>query len=186
MEYETRRFTTCPKGFPLSVRAILDVYKSVAKECNQDSVEHLFSKLRQQDGQNPNPTARICLSIRHILSTGYIYESDGANVQCDKVLSLLNPITTEVSRAFETANELESVEFQEDIEELSENSNMREALNTIESEVKIEDVEKNSIYKLNAINYLPGYVAHKIIVNSNCRSLPKCDVENSNGGRDRK
>lgn len=169
----------CLKGFPLSVQAILGVYKSIAKEypgfelaaglCNQDSVEHLFSKLRQRGGHNPNPTARMVrLSIRHILSIGYIYGSDRANVQCDKALSLLNPITTEVSRAFEMVDEPELVEFQKDIEESSENSNVREALNTIESEVEIEDIEKNSMYELNAINYLAGYVAHKIIANSNC------------------
>jgi len=103
----------------------------------------------------------VRLSLRHILSTGYIHGSDRANVQCEKALSLLNPVTTGVSKAFETVDEPESVEFQEDIEESSENSNVREALNTIESEIDIDDVEKNSIYELNAINYLAGYVAHK-------------------------
>jgi len=36
--------------------------------CNQDSVEHLFSKLRQRSGFNSNPTARMVrLPLRHIL-----------------------------------------------------------------------------------------------------------------------
>jgi len=41
--------------------------------CNQDLMERLFSKLRQRGGFNPNPTVKIVrLSIRRILSTGYI------------------------------------------------------------------------------------------------------------------
>lgn len=61
----------CLKGFSLTVQAILGLYKEITKRyegfelatglCNQDSVEHLFSKLRQRGGLNSNPvhTARM-------------------------------------------------------------------------------------------------------------------------------
>lgn len=57
------------RGLVLTTRAILAVYEKLANQfqgfelatglCNQDSVEHLFSKLRQCGGHNPNPTARM-------------------------------------------------------------------------------------------------------------------------------
>jgi len=83
----------CFKDLVITIRAILATYKILASQyegfelatglCNQDSVEHLFFKLRQRGGFTPNPTARmIRLSIRHILSTGYIQTSDKGNVQC--------------------------------------------------------------------------------------------------------
>lgn len=67
----------CLKGFILTIPAILETYKELKEQyetfelatglCNQDSVEHLFSKLRQRGGFNPNPTARMVrLSFRHI------------------------------------------------------------------------------------------------------------------------
>ena len=73
----------CFKGLSLTIRAILATYEKLSNRyegfelatglCNQDSVEHLFSKLRQRGRFNPNPTAKmIRLSLRHILSTGYI------------------------------------------------------------------------------------------------------------------
>lgn len=51
----------------------------------------LFSKLRQRGGFNPNPTAKmIRLSIRHILSIGYIQTSDKGNVQCPESEAFIN------------------------------------------------------------------------------------------------
>lgn len=82
----------CFRGFVIIVKAILATFKDLSSQyegfelatglCNQDSVEHLFLKLRQRGGFNPNPTARMVrLSIRHILSTGYIQTSEKGNVQ---------------------------------------------------------------------------------------------------------
>jgi len=92
------------KGFSITVQAILGTYNSLKMQyeafelatglCNQDSVEHLFSKLRQRGGFNSNPTARMVrLSLRHILCTGYIQTSDKDNVQCPEteVECLINP-----------------------------------------------------------------------------------------------
>ncbi|EFN75251.1 Transposable element P transposase, partial [Harpegnathos saltator] len=74
------RITTVPyfKGFVITIKSILGIYKALSSQieifqletglCNQDSVEHLFLKLRQRGGFNPNPTTRMVqLSIRHIL-----------------------------------------------------------------------------------------------------------------------
>lgn len=170
----------CLQGLELTVRAILSVYKSIAEElpgfelaaglCNQDSVEHFFSKLRQRGGHNPNPTARMVrLSIRHILATGYIHGSDRANVQCDEARSLLNPVTTEVARAFEVVNEPESLEGYKDIEETDE-CDVRAAVHAIERYEcdELEGAGEDSTYELNAINYMAGYDAYKTIDNMNC------------------
>jgi len=96
----------CFKGFVITLRAILNTYKTLAHQyegfefatglCNQDSVEHLFSKLRQRGGFNRNPSARmIRLSLRHILSTGYIQTNGWIkvmfNVQKVKLL-LINQV----------------------------------------------------------------------------------------------
>lgn len=92
---------SCMKGFHLTIQAMLEIYEKLAKQyqefelatglCNQDSVEHLFSKLRQRGGFNPNPTARMVrLSLRHIISTGYIPTGDKGNVKCLEVESLIN------------------------------------------------------------------------------------------------
>jgi len=95
----------CFKGFVITIKAILAIYKELKNKneifelatglCNQDSAEHLFSKLRQRGGFNPNPTARmIRLSIKHILSTGYIQTSDKGNVQCPETETIINPVNS--------------------------------------------------------------------------------------------
>jgi len=77
----------CLRRFSLTIQAILGMYNELKIQnetfelatglCNQDSVEHLFSKLRQRGEFNPNPTARIVRpSLRHILCTGYIHTND--------------------------------------------------------------------------------------------------------------
>lgn len=86
----------------MTIQAILHTYNDLEKQyeafelatelCNQDSVKHLFSKLRQHGGFNPNPTARmIRLSLRHILCIGYIQTSEKDNVQYPETKSLINP-----------------------------------------------------------------------------------------------
>lgn len=72
----------CFKGFVITIKSILHVYTELVNKyetfelatglCNQDSVEHLFLKVRQRGGFNPNPTARIVrLSIRHTVHRLY-------------------------------------------------------------------------------------------------------------------
>ena len=81
----------CLKGLPLTVNAIICSYHDIQKDfpgfelaaglCNQDSLEHLFSKLRQIGGHVSNPTARMVRSaLRHTLSRGKIEDGTGANV----------------------------------------------------------------------------------------------------------
>lgn len=153
MEHEPSTLTTCSisQRIAFNCTGNLDVYKSVAEEypgfklaaglCNQDSVEHFFSRLRQQEGHNPNPTARMVhLSIRHILSTGYIHGSDRANAMR---LVLCWILATEVARVFEVVNEPESLESYEETNEC----NMRAAVHTIESNncIGLEKAEEDSI-----------------------------------------
>ncbi|XP_025162489.1 uncharacterized protein LOC112590389 [Harpegnathos saltator] len=83
----------CFKGFVITTQAILTLYKILSRKydkfelatglCNQDSVKHLFSKLRQCGRFNPNPTARM-VRLSVILSMGYILASDKGNVQCSE------------------------------------------------------------------------------------------------------
>ncbi|XP_011884083.1 PREDICTED: uncharacterized protein LOC105571225 isoform X1 [Vollenhovia emeryi] len=85
--------------------------------CNQDSVEHLFSKLRQRGGFNPNPTARMVrLSIRHILSTGYIQTSDKGNVQCPESEALINK-PNQITKTVENCMSTNNVSVVDDVEE---------------------------------------------------------------------
>lgn len=92
---------SCFKGFLITTQAILILYKELACKnegfelatglCKQDAVERLFSKIRQREGFNPNPTARMVrLSFRHIISTCYIQTSDKGNVQCPESEALIN------------------------------------------------------------------------------------------------
>lgn len=90
----------CLRSFSITVQAILQTYNALKMQyegfelatglCNQDSIEHLFSKLRQRGGFNPNSTARmIRLSLRHILCIGYIQTSEKGNVQCPETECLI-------------------------------------------------------------------------------------------------
>lgn len=109
---EREKRPPCFVGLSSTVQAFCDIYDDIKKEfpdfqlalalLNQDSVEHLFSKIRQRGGHCKNPTATMCrCSIRHILSTGFIQASKRANVQCPDAYSLINP-ESNVSREFAT------------------------------------------------------------------------------------
>jgi len=173
----------CLKGFTITVQAILGTYNSLKMQyeafelatglCNQDSVEHLFSKLRQRGGFNPNPTARMVrLSLRHILCTGYIQTSDKGNVQCPETEAecLINPpsrlikiIEKSMSAShtvIQTDIDLEDELFTEDIEifEICNNINDLENLNPLNT------------YDQNAVTYFAGYIARKTIVKTNCEN----------------
>jgi len=167
----------CLKGFVLTVRALLATYKILANQyegfelatglCNQDSVEHLFSKLRQRGGFNPNPTARmIRLSMRHILSTGYIQTSDKGNVQCPESEILIN----EPSRLIKTIEKFMSINNYTEYDD-SENELFVEDAKFLEDYVNVEEnINPLSNYDENAIAYFAGFVAQRSIVKSNCEN----------------
>lgn len=176
---ETKTQVPCFKGFVITVKAILAVYKALISKnetfelatglCNQDSVEHLFSKLRQRGGFNPNPTARMVrLSIGHILSTGYIQTSDKGNVQCPETETLINQ-PSEVTKAIEivmnTSSACPEYDIHEDNDLLEENLS-----NIIEEYFDYEDInsDQRSTYNDNAIAYFAGFVARRSIEKSNC------------------
>lgn len=168
----------CFKGFVLTIRAILATYKEIANQyetfelatglCNQDSVEHLFSKLRQRGGFNPNPTARMVrLSIRHILSTGYIQTSDKGNVQCLESESLINQPSLLVKQIENNMNENYAAEYDINLE----NELLIEDTEIFEEYDNVEDIENTNIlgnYDENAIAYFAGFVACRSIKKSNC------------------
>lgn len=169
----------CFRSFALTVRAILAIFKNLSSQyegfelatglCNQDSVEHLFSKLRQRGGFNPNSIARmIRLSIRHILSTGYIQTSDKGNVQCPKTESLINQpsrLVKRIENLMKISNAV--VEYNEPESEL-----IIEDVNILLKECDIEEIESinplDSSYDENAIAYFAGFVARRSIAKSNC------------------
>lgn len=169
----------CLKGFTLTITAILETYKEIKEQyetfelatglCNQDSVEHFFSKLRQRGGFNPNPTARMVrLSFRHILSTGYIQTSDKGNVQCVEAESLINPPSKLVRTVENVLNENHAT-VEHDIE--PENELLIEDTEIIEKYDIVEECENiNSLttYDRNAIAFFAGYVARRSITKTNC------------------
>jgi len=167
----------CFKGFVVTVRAILETYKTLSTQydgfelaiglCNQDSVEHLFSKLRQRGGFNSNPTARmIRLFIRHILSTGYIQTSDKGNTECPESEALINEPSQLVKR-IENMNMSNNVIEYNDFEDemvlendiiLLEEYNMEE----------LENVNPLNTYDKNAVAFFAGFIARRSIEKSNC------------------
>ncbi|KMQ84980.1 transposable element p transposase, partial [Lasius niger] len=169
----------CLKGFSLTVKAILGIYKELAKRyeefelatglCNQDSAEHLFSKLRQRGGFNPNPTARMVrLSLRHIISTGYIPTSDKGNVQCPEAQFLINSPSHLVKTLEDSLSANHTVvqsdansedeSFVEDTQFLEEYDNVRDA----------ENVESLNIYDQNAVAFFAGYIARRSVAKTKC------------------
>jgi len=158
----------CFKGFVLTTRAILATYERLANRfegfelatglCNQDSVEHLFSKLRQRGGFNPNPTARMVrLSIRHILSTGYIQTSDKGNVECRESEALI----TQPSRLIKAVEKvINTSTFTVENDDFESDSFLEDA-QLLEEYVNFEDIENINLYSYdeNAIAYFAGFVA---------------------------
>jgi len=132
-------------------------------------VEHLFSKLRQRGGFNPNPTVRmIRLSIRHILSTGYIQTSDKGNVQCPETETLINEPSRLVKRIENSMVNINNIvtDYDEPESEL-----LTEDLDILK-ECDIEEIENvsplDSSYDENAIAFFAGFVARRSIAKSNC------------------
>lgn len=171
----------CLKGFSLTVQAILEVFEQLSTRfenfelatglCNQDSVEHLFSKLRGRGGFNPNPTARmIRLALRHIISTGYISITDKGNVQCEETESLINTPSDIVKMVEKSLNTnyttidrdatFEDELFMEDVQMLEEYDKVGNA----------ENVEPLNIYDENAIAYFAGYIARQSVAKSKCEN----------------
>jgi len=168
----------CFKGFILTIRAILMTYEKLANEyegfelatglCNQDSVEHLFSKLRQRGGFNPNPTARMVrLSLRHILSTGYIQTSDKGNVQCPESETLIN----QPSHLIKTVEKCMNISNSNTEHNDTESELFTEDAKFLEEFVDVEDIESPlSGYDENAIAYFARFVARRSIIKSNCKN----------------
>ena len=188
----------CCKGLPLTANAIVCLYHNIRETspdfelaaglCNQDSLEHLFSKLRQRGGHVSNPTGRMVrLGLRHILASGKIEGGIGSNVQIEeKNLEMLINSPSEVEKAFEgkdaelptndidmdDMNEIESA-----VEALERNEDLNEAENT-EAEVEQSNSEEKedsiysppeiSFYERNAVAFFAGYVASKCFLKANC------------------
>lgn len=166
----------CLKGLPLSVNAMVLAYRSIKSKyaqfemaaalCNQDSVEHMFSKLRQRGGHNPNPTARMVrLSLRHILSTGYIGSSDTGNVHCPEAVALIEP-SSMVARAFQRSDDLLAGPIDHDRnEDLIEVEEAAEVLQfedvEMETVISSKPLGDRCLYEQNAINYFAGYIAQR-------------------------
>lgn len=159
----------CFKGFVITIKSILHMYTELVNKyetfelatglCNQDSVEHLFSKVRQRGGFNPNPTARMVrLFIRHILSTGYIQTTNKGNVQCEieneTFINRANEIIKTMENCLSTNNAIVTDEndLESNIEFLTNNQEFFEEWNDIE----VEHINKLSNYDENAVTYFAG------------------------------
>lgn len=176
----------CFKGFVITTQAIRAVYEELVSKneefefatglCNQDSVEHLFSKLRQRGGFNPNPTARmIRLSIRRILSTGYIQTSDKGNVQCSESEALINKpnqFTKTVENCMSENNVAAVDDIDEDIDDADLVTDLLEKHADIlqEYDVDMNNVSIYSNYDKNAITYFVGYVARRCFERNDCEN----------------
>lgn len=120
-----------------------NIFELATGLCNQDSVKHLFAKLRQRRGFNPNPTARMVrLSLRHILCTGYIHTSDRANIQCPEAECLINP-PTKLTKVIENCMDATQTSIQYDID--SEDESIVDDVNILEEYDNAESAENNKI-----------------------------------------
>ena len=173
----------CFRGLVLTVRAILATYEKLSNQfqgfelatglCNQDSVEHLFSKLRQRGGHNPNPTARMVrLSMRHILSTGYIQTSDKGNVECPESEALItqpSQLMKEVEKVMRTSTStVEYADFED--ESYLEDAQLLEKYANYENIENIENITPLSGYNENAIAYFAGFVAQRSLKKTKCEN----------------
>lgn len=165
----------------MAIQAILGMYNALKMEhetfelatglCNQDSVEHLFSKLRGRGGFNPNPTARMVrLSLRHILCTGYIHTSDKDNVQCSEAECLINP-PTKLTKSIENSMSASHISVQNSID--PEDEFFVDDVDILE-EYDITEVTENinslTSYDQNAITFFAGYIARKSFAKTNCEN----------------
>lgn len=173
----------CFKGFTITIQGILSLYKEVVSKnpefelatglCNQDSVEHLFSKLRQRGGFNFNPTGRMVrLAFRHILSTGYIQASDKGNVQCPESEALINKPNpqTKTLENFISESDISAVN-EEDVDDpdpITDLINNHADILEECDKMNIDNVNVSSNYDDNAITYFAGYVARRCIKRNKC------------------
>ena len=171
-------------GFPLTIRALVSLYLEINCSfpdfelatglCNQDSVEHAHSKLRGRNGFNSNPTCRIYrLTLRHILSTNFIYTSKKGNTNCEESHSLIpqNDVVEIEATGPVTLPEYNLVEMQE----LQEIADAADDLLDLHSELEsssMSDIDTKFTYEQNAITHFPGYVARKSLEKSHC---PTCE-----------
>jgi len=177
----------CFKGF-VTTQAILSLYKELASKnegfelatglCNQDSVEHFFSKIRQRGGFNPNPTARmIRLSFRHIISTGYIQTSDKGNVQCPESEALINKPNQLIKMIENRMNKNNVAIIDDDVDD-DDDDNVASITNLFnkhadileECDLDTENVSILSNYDENAITFFAGYVTRRCIERNNCQN----------------
>lgn len=205
---KTKSQAPCLQGLPYSINAILQMYDGIKEEhpnfelatglCNQDSLEHLFSKLRQRGGHVINPTARmIRLSLRHILSTGNIQGGKGANVNIQNDTHMLLHEPSDVEAQFLKECEQSPVTVDEDIAESSDKNDeeITKILDGMTNDVDFDatdDAEKqetdhgnlskkskqadtssdswknSSFYEQNAVAFFAGYIAYKGFVKYKC------------------
>lgn len=199
----------CFDGMIMTVQAILSTYRSIKQDhpcfkfatalCNQDSVEHTFGKIRGRGGFNPNPTARMVrLTLRHILSSGYIYGSQRGNVTCQETSSLTDG-TSLVHGEMETNNVslqeefIFSTEMDEDSDNLIatafEEITQYSEQNYFDDNLEIINTDKDNLnltelYERNAIAYFAGYIARHGYETTKCDSCReknlKTPMEGSN------
>jgi len=109
----------------------------------------------------------IRLSIRHILSTGYIQASDKGNVQCPETETLINEPSRLVERIENSM--MNMINTVTDYDE-AESELLTEDLDILK-ECDIEEIENvnplDSSYDENAIAFFAGFIARRSIAKSN-------------------
>ena len=198
----------CLKGLAFTVNAILCAYLVIQHDfpdfelaaglCNQYSLQHLFSKLRQRGGLVSNPTARMVrLGLRHILSSGKIEGGGGANVAINhKNLEMLLNTTSDVEKAFGQndenlfSKELEETEIEDDHKDIQMTAEAIENghknlihdktevfKETGDEEFKSNETEHSkysppeiSFYDRNAVAFFAGYIASKCFLKRKCEN----------------
>lgn len=143
-------------------------FELVTGLCNQDSLEHLFSKLRQRGGHCEYPNARMVrLALQHIISTGNIEEEQNSNVQLQNKNSyMLISEPSEVEKQFHNSdNYLTNSVDEFDDEDQQEILDKVDNFNDTEEEIMFTG---KFFYEVNAVSFYAGYIASKCVSKSKC------------------
>jgi hypothetical protein len=116
----------------------------------------------------------VRLSLRHIISTGYILTSDKGNVQCPEAESLINPpnpLVKTIENSLNASHNVVQCDANSEDESFIEEVQIFEKYDNVEN---AENVDPLNIYDQNAVAFFAGYIARQSIAKTKCDNCRNC------------
>lgn len=167
-------------GWLITIGAVQHVWRKVSEEhqfkfletrnLNQDALENAFGAIRLHCGSNSNPSAgQFVDALKTVIINGLAYrslygtncEDDGASL-LDKLHSFLKPSSAS-STSPSTSHDNETTDSVPDIVHIG-----KEAQRGVSAAVRACDV------KMFSVAYVSGFIAKRLLNNSNCDMCKKC------------